>query len=88
MNKLYDLVVTVKEYTNAQGENKRLYENVGSIMEKDGNKFMMLKRHFNPAGITNPENKDTLLISMYEPKNKQQTSNQSSNDSFDDDTPF
>ena len=70
--KQYDLVVKTGSYTNGQGEQKNRYENIGSMMQGDNGPFMILKRTFNPAGVINPENKDSLIVSMFEPNNGQQ----------------
>lgn len=67
--KLYDLVVKTGEYQNSKGETKARYTNVGAVMQKDdGGKFLMLSRHFNPAGVPFKEGSDSILISMFEPK--------------------
>lgn len=34
-NKTHDLTVKTGEYTNAQGETKGRYENIGSLMQGD-----------------------------------------------------
>lgn len=70
--KLYDLVVKTGEYTNQSGETKSRYENVGSMMQGDNGQFMILKRTFNPAGVANPDNKDSIIVSCFEPKDHQQ----------------
>ena len=72
MKKLYDLAVKVGSYTDSNGEDKGRYINAGSIMEKDdGGKFILLNRTFNPAGVPNPDNKDSVIISMFSPKTKE-----------------
>lgn len=64
--KIYDLVVKNGEYTNSQGETKGRYINVGSILQKDdGGKFILLNRHINLAGFPNPDDRDTVIVSMY-----------------------
>ena len=69
MKKIKDLVVTINK-------ERKQYLNVGCIMQGDDNEFILLNRTFNPAGIPNPDNRDNIIISMYEPKYK------------DDDNPF
>lgn len=71
-HKLYDLAVKTGEYTNAQGETKGRYENVGSVMQGDNGQFVILKRTFNPAGVPNPDDKDSVLISCFEPQHSGQ----------------
>lgn len=69
--KLYDLVVKVGEYQQ-DGQPKGRYENVGSMMQGDNGPFLILKRTFNPAGVINPENKDSVIVSCFEQQNNQQ----------------
>ena len=76
MQKLYDAVVKTGEYQNTQGETKSRYENVGSVMQGDNGQFLILKRTFNTAGVPNPDNKDSVIVSFFEP---QQGNNQSQN---------
>lgn len=71
-HKLYDLAVKTGEYTNSQGETKGRYENVGSVMQSDNGQFVILKRTFNPAGVPNPDSKDSVLLSCFEPQYSQQ----------------
>ena len=67
--KLYDIAVKTGEYTNGQGETKARYTNVGAIMANDdGGKFLMLNRYFNPAGVPFKEGSDSILLSMFEPR--------------------
>lgn len=67
--KIKDLAVKTGEYTDRDGNTKGRYENIGVIMQKDdGGKFMMLKRTFNAAGVPNPDNRDTVLVSMFDPR--------------------
>ena len=70
MKKLYDLAVKVGSYQK-DGQEKGRYQNIGAVMEKDdGGKFIIMNRTFNPAGVPNPDNKDSLLVSMFKPKDK------------------
>lgn len=91
MKKIYDLVVKVGSYEK-NGETKGRYINVGSVMESDDNKFILLHRTFNPAGVPNPENKDSIILSMFKirDKNEKPSSNTQGGGSpfFDDDIPF
>ena len=65
----YELVATTGSYTNAQGEEKRRYENVGHVHEsKDGRLYITLKSTFNPAGLPRKEGEDRVFINMFEPK--------------------
>jgi len=68
--KMYDLAVRVGEYTNRNGETKGNYVNVGAVLQGDKGPYLLLDRHFNPAGVSNPENRGSLLVSMFEPKER------------------
>lgn len=68
--KIKDLAVKIREYVNNAGEKKGEYVNVGSIMEGDNGQYITLNRTFNPAGVPNPENRTTFIVSQFEPKKK------------------
>jgi hypothetical protein len=69
--KTHDVVVKVGTYEK-NGETKNRYENIGSRMEKDdGGAFLLIKRTFNPAGVPNPDNKDSIIVSLFEVKEKE-----------------
>lgn len=64
-----DLAVKIGSYTKADGTVKNKYENIGSKFENDnGGSFFTLKRTFNPAGVPNPDNKDSIIISVFDIK--------------------
>jgi len=92
MKKLYDLAVKTGSYTNKAGEEKGRWDNVGTIMQNDdGSKMILLKRTFNPAGVPNPDNRDSVILSMFAPKAKEdvRTDVQTDNPFGDDSTiPF
>lgn len=75
-SKMYDVVVKTGEY-QSNGETKGRYENIGTMMQGDNGPFLILKRTFNPAGVPNPDNKDSVLVSLFEPQ--QQQNNQQNN---------
>ena len=94
----YNLAVKTGSYTNGQGEQKNRYENIGSVFQGDNGPFVILKRTFNPAGVPNPENKDSIIVSCFEPRDngaqnqsnapqQQQSSAQAPQD-FSQDVPF
>lgn len=83
MQKLYDVVVKTGEY-QSNGETKGRYENIGTMMQGDNGPFLILKRTFNPAGVPNPDNKDSVIVSLFEPQQQnnqqgQQQNNQQNN---------
>lgn len=67
MHKLYDVTVKTGEY-QSNGETKSRYENIGTMMQGDNGPFLIMKRTFNPAGVPNPENKDSVICSLFEPR--------------------
>lgn len=97
--KIRDLAVKTGSYTDRDGNTKGRYKNVGSLMESDdGSKFILLDTTFNPAGVPNPDNRDNVLISIFELKDDQrqqstpvqsQAREQPPGENFaDDDVPF
>lgn len=72
MRKIKDAVVVVGEYQGQDGQPKKRYKNVGSLMEgDDGGHFLFLDRHFNPAGVGD-SSRESIIINFYEPKKKEQ----------------
>lgn len=65
--KTFDLCVKTGEY-NGKGQ----WENIGSVIETSNGEMMLLKRTFNPAGVPNPDNKDSIIISRFAVKEKAQ----------------
>lgn len=66
--RMRDLAVKTGEYEK-DGETKSRYENVGSLWKNDdGDTMLSIKRTFNPAGVPNPDNRDSVLVSMFEPR--------------------
>jgi hypothetical protein len=70
--KKYDAAVKTGSYTDAQGNQKGRYENIGTVMMGDDGPYLILKRTFNPAGVPNPENRDSIIVSFFTPQDKQQ----------------
>lgn len=70
--KKYDAAVKVGEYTDRNGQTKARYENVGTVMMGDKGPYLVLKRTFNPAGVPNPDNRDSVIVSFFEPRDEQQ----------------
>ena len=86
MKKVFELAVKVGSYQK-DGETKNRYENVGAIMEGDKGQFMFLKRSFNPAGI-DADGEESIIISMFAPKEKTGNAQNDSSPSWEDATPF
>lgn len=76
--KIKNLSVACGKY----GDDKTNWINIGGIFEKDdGGKFMLIDRTFNPAGVPNPENKSSIIVSMFDVKEKDETDQSQDNDS-------
>lgn len=71
MEKIFELSVVTGSYTNQQGEKKNRYLNIGSVMKNDKGMFMFLNRSFSPAGITAKEGSESIIVSMFPPKQKE-----------------
>ena len=71
MAKLYDLAVAVGSFTTQSGEEKKRWKNIGSVLEtKDGGKVILIDRTFNPAGVPVEAGRDSIMVSMFPPKDK------------------
>lgn len=71
-HKISDLAVKTGSYTDQQGQAKGRYENIGSLMQGDDGMFLILKRTFNPAGVPNPDDKDSVIVSCFEKQDSNQ----------------
>lgn len=75
--KIRDVVVKIGEYTDRNtGETKGRFENVGALMQNDddsGSYFIMLKRTFNPAGVPKQDDRESILLSCYVPKDQRES---------------
>ena len=78
MKKIYDLCVKVRSYTDKDGKNKNVWENIGSVMqnEQDGHQFIMLKAYFNLAGFPRKEGSDSISVSFFPIKEKDNDNSQ------------
>lgn len=90
--KIKDLAVKVGSYVK-DGKEKGRYINIGMVMQKDdGGEFILLNRTFNPAGVPNPDNKDSIIISSFDvrddKKPQQPSTKEQPNDDLSDDVPF
>ena len=78
--KIYALAVKIGQYQTKDGTTKNRYQNVGACMQNDdGGMFLMLAKWFNPAGVQDGKSTESILVSMFEPREKGSASN---------DTPF
>lgn len=70
MSKKYDLVVKTGEYTDRDGNTKARFKNVGIVMEGQNGPYILLDRTFNPAGVPGQDNRESIIVSMYEPRDE------------------
>jgi hypothetical protein len=66
--KLYDAAVKTGSYTDRNGQQKNRYENIGVVLQGNEGPYLMLKRTFNPAGVTPREGSDSILVSLFTPR--------------------
>ena len=90
MPKKYDIVASTGTYTGTGGQEKRRYQNVGMVIEKDGKMYVKLTS----LVTVDDEGKVVNFFSCFEPKPKQgqapapkQQAAPAAGD-FDDDMPF
>lgn len=86
--KLYDVAVKTGSYTDASGQTKGRYENIGVMLEGQDGPYLMLKRTFNPAGV--PSDRDTIICSLFKPRDDQggYTQQPRQQQPIDDEIPF
>jgi len=65
--KLYDLAVKVGSYTK-DGQEKGRYQNIGVVLKGKDGPFLLLNRYFNPAGVPCDPEKDSIIVSMFAPR--------------------
>lgn len=66
-----ELAVATSSYADEHGVVKSRFQNIGVIMEdKDGEPFLLIDRHFNPAGVPFKQGSDKIIISCFKPKDK------------------
>lgn len=92
----HDLAVVVGTYQDSYGNEKKRYANIGVMMEGDNGPFILLDKHFNPAGVNGKDGR--IVISCFEPKERDgqqkgggspQTKGRASyDDDLNDDVPF
>lgn len=88
-SKTHDLAVKVGEYTK-NGETKGRYINVGMVLSDGQNDLFLLNRTFNPAGVPNPDGKDSVLLSKFAVREQETAKAKPRADEagFDDRIPF
>jgi len=72
--KLYDVTVKTGSYQK-DGETKNRYLQVGSILKGEHGPYMIMERTFNPAGLPNPDDRSSLILSLFKPRGSDGDSN-------------
>ena len=94
--KRYDLAIKTGEYESG-GATKGRYQNIGVVMEGEKGPYMLINALFVSSqlnGIANRERRESLIVSMFEPKDaaprqEPRSAPRSSTDGFEDsDIPF
>jgi hypothetical protein len=70
MAKKYDAVIAVGSYTNAQGETKKRYLNIGAVMESEHGPYLLLDAHIlsmQVFALANRDRRDSVLVSLFDP---------------------
>lgn len=75
MRKIKDLAVVTGTYTK-DGETKNRYRTIGALMENDKGQFIFLDRAFNPAGIPFKDGSESIIVSLYDPKQAEPTAHE------------
>lgn len=71
--KKYDLCVKCGTYTDRNGNEKVLWENIGALMENGNGPYILLKPYINLAGFPRDEGRNHLIVSLFELKENEHT---------------
>ena len=76
MGKIGRLACKVGSYQK-DGVTKGKYVDVGVLMQsQDGSMYVLMNTTFNPAGVPNPENKESIIVSVFMDNQQQQQNTQ------------
>jgi hypothetical protein len=64
--KLYDVAIPLGTYENRDGIEKTRWQNVGAVLEGEKGPYLLLDRWFNPAGLPNPENRTSVVLTLFD----------------------
>jgi hypothetical protein len=69
----HDLAVKTGSYIAQDGSTKGRWQNIGKVIQTDdGGKFITISRTFNPAGVPNKDDRDSIAVSLFAIKEKDQ----------------
>lgn len=69
MGKIYDVVAVTGKYTNANGEERKRYLNVGAVIEGQYGPSLAMDPHINLAGL--PRDGERVFLSLFTPGQQQ-----------------
>jgi hypothetical protein len=67
MAKKYDLAVKVGSYEK-NGETKNKYRNIGVVLDSGNGPYILLNRDFNPAGVPCDPDRESIIVSLFAPR--------------------
>lgn len=67
MPKTHDLCVKIGSY-ESEGKQKNRYLNIGAMFDGEKGKYILLNKTFNPAGVIDERNGQSVIVSMFEIK--------------------
>ena len=70
MAKKFDAVVCTGRYTDANGQEKARWQNVGAVIETKNGMALLLERWFNPAGVVDDKGGENVLINLMPPNDR------------------
>lgn len=76
MAKKYDAVIAVGSYTDAQGNAKKRYLNIGAVMDGEHGPYLLLDAHIlsmQVFALANKERRDSVLVSLFDPNHERST---------------
>lgn len=79
MAKKYDAVIAVGSYTDAAGNPKKRYLNIGAVMESEHGPYLLLDAHIlsmQVFALANKERRDSVLVSLFDPNREPSTGEQ------------
>lgn len=97
MTIIKELAVVTRKYTDKNGQEKAIWQNIGAIHEHNGKQYMTLESWISLAALTHKEGDTRVFVSMFDPKpregRQQDTKPGKSNapggsGDFEDDIPF
>lgn len=70
-----NLCVKLREYTDNNGQPKAQWQKIGTVMQGDKGSFLLLDRHINLAGLPFKEGSTSVMVSVFDIEDKNQSSN-------------